>query len=54
MARRVYVGVRLSAEGCAEVDRLAATETDGERSAMIRKLLAEALAARAESRRRRP
>lgn len=44
---RAFVGVRLSSEGLAQVQALAAKETEGNTSMMIRKLLSEALAARA-------
>lgn len=43
---REYVPVRLSAAGLARVRELASAETEGNVSQMIRKLLAEALAAR--------
>lgn len=44
---RVHIGVRLSTAGLAAVEKLAADETEGNTSAMIRKLLREALDARA-------
>lgn len=44
---RVHTGVRLSRAGLAAVEQLAADETEGNTSAMIRKLLREALDARA-------
>jgi len=44
--RRLYVGVRLSPAGLEAIEKLAAAETDGNLSEMIRKLLAEAVAAR--------
>lgn len=44
--RRPLVGVRLSDEGRKYIEQLAAVETDGNLSEMIRKLLAEAVAAR--------
>lgn len=44
--RRTFVGVRLSPEGLARVRELAATETKGNLSQMVRTLLAEAIRAR--------
>lgn len=46
--RREYIGVRLSPEGVAAVRLLADRETGGNLSEMLRKLLSEALAWRAE------
>lgn len=46
MTAREYVPVRLSPEGLAKVRELAAAETEGNVSQMVRKLLAEALAQR--------
>lgn len=43
---REYVAVRLSLDGVNRVKELAAKETEGNLSQMIRKLLGEALAAR--------
>jgi hypothetical protein len=45
--RRPYVGVRPDLDQLEEIDRLAAKETAGNRSEMLRKLLGEALAGRA-------
>lgn len=50
---REQIAIRLSATGLAEVKRLAAVETDGNVSLMIRKLLTEALTARAAKETRR-
>jgi hypothetical protein len=44
--RRPLVGVRLSDEGRAYIERMAERETDGNLSEMIRKLLGEAVTAR--------
>lgn len=44
--RRQYVGVRLSPAGLEAVEKLAETETEGNVSEMIRKLLSEAITAR--------
>lgn len=49
---REYVPVRLSREGLAKVRELAAAETEGNVSQMVRKLLAEAIAARERKGRR--
>lgn len=46
MARRTYVGVRLSPAGLEAIEKLAAMETGGNLSEMIRKLLSEAVTAR--------
>lgn len=48
---REYVSVRLSPEGLDRVRELAARETEGNISQMIRKLLTEALAHRDRGRR---
>lgn len=44
--RRTHIGLRFSPDGLATVRALAATETSGNLSAMIRTLLAEAVRAR--------
>jgi hypothetical protein len=44
--RRAHTAVRLSPDGLARVRELAAEETEGNVSAMLRKLLSEALVAR--------
>lgn len=45
--RRTLVAFRISPAGLEQIDALAATETDGDRSETIRRLLSEALTARA-------
>lgn len=44
--RRPLVAIRLSTEGLEFIDQLAARETDGNRSEMVRRLLLEAVTAR--------
>jgi len=44
--RRPLVGIKISEEGRRHIQELADVETDGNLSRMIRKLLAEAVAAR--------
>jgi hypothetical protein len=51
--RREYVGVRLSPSGLEAIEKLAAAETEGNLSEMIRKLLGEAVAARAQKQAKR-
>jgi hypothetical protein len=46
MARRNFVGIRLTEDGRAHIQLLADRETGGNFSQMIRTLLAEAVAAR--------
>jgi hypothetical protein len=46
VTERRHISIRLGGTGLEEVRRLATQETEGNASAMIRKLLAEALAAR--------
>jgi hypothetical protein len=43
---REYVAVRLSPDGLARVREMASTETEGNISQMVRRLLSEAIAAR--------
>lgn len=51
--RRKAVGVKLSDDGRAYIEELAAKEADGNLSEMIRILLKEALAARTKKEKRR-
>ncbi len=50
MSPREYLSVRLAPAGLAKVRELAAVETEGNVSQMIRKLLSEALDARGRKR----